>query len=88
MRDYFTDLSKVSDAGNLTKAGIYHFLERSEKTVMVVDCENSNPYKLYATLKNLDQEALLNKISKIILYNDVHAASAWKIPQQIYEYSY
>ena len=53
--DYFTDLSKVSDAGNLTKAGIYHFLERSEKTVMVVDCENSNPYKLYATLKNLDQ---------------------------------
>lgn len=77
--DYFTDLSKVSDAGNLTKAGIYHFLERSEKTVMVVDCENSNPYKLYATLKNLDQEALLNKISKIILYNDVHAASAWKI---------
>lgn len=77
--DYFTDLSKVSDAGNLTKAGIYHFLERSEKTVMVVDCENSDPYKLYATLKNLDQEALLNKISKIILYNDVHAASAWKI---------
>lgn len=77
--DYFTDLSKVSDAGNLTKAGIYRFLERSEKVVVVVDCENSDPYKLYATLNNLDQEALLNKISKIILYDDIHTTSAWKI---------
>lgn len=77
--DYFTDLSKVSDAGNLTKAGIYKFLDRSEQVVVVVDCENSDPYKLYATLNNLDQEALLSKISKIILYDDVHTTSAWKI---------
>lgn len=45
--DYFTDLSKVSDAGNLTKAGIYKFLDKSERVVVVVDCENSDPYKLY-----------------------------------------
>lgn len=77
--DYFTDLSKVSDAGNLTKAGIYKFLDKSEKVVVVVDCENSDPYKLYATLNNLNQEALLNKICKIILYDDVHTTSAWKI---------
>ena len=77
--DYFTDLSKVSDAGNLTKAGIYRFLDNAEKVVVVVDCENSDPYKLYATLNNLNQEALLDKISKIILYDDVHTTSAWKI---------
>ena len=77
--DYFTDLSKVSDAGNLTKAGIYNFLDRSERVVVVVDCENSDPYKLYATLNNLNQEALLNKICKIILYDDIHTTSAWKI---------
>ena len=77
--DYFTDISKVSDAGNLTKDGIYRFLDNSEKVVVVVDCENSDPYKLYATLNNLDQEALLDKISKIILFDDVHTTSAWKI---------
>ena len=77
--DYFTDPSKVSDAGNLTKAGIYRFLEHSNRTAVVVDCENSDPYKLYATLNNLNQEALLNKISKIILYNDIHTTTAWKI---------
>ena len=77
--DYFTDISKVSDAGEKTKAGIYHFLEQSSRVTVVVDCENSDPYKLYATLKNLNQEALLNKICKIILYNDVHTTTAWKI---------
>lgn len=77
--DYFLDLSKVSDAGNLTKAGIYRFLDNADKVAVVVDCENSDPYKLYATLNNLDQEALLDKISKIILYDDVHTTSAWQI---------
>ena len=77
--DYFTDLSKVSDAGNLTKASIYKFLDKGERVVVVVDCENSDPYKLYATLNNLNQEALLNKICKIILYDDIHTTSAWKI---------
>ncbi|MCI8477873.1 MAG: NYN domain-containing protein [Oscillospiraceae bacterium] len=77
--DYFYDLSKVSDAGNRTKDGIYQFLAHSTRTAVVVDCENADPYKLYATLNNLDQEALLDKIVKIILYNDIHAATTWKI---------
>ena len=77
--DRFHDLSKVSDAGNVAKAGIYRFLENSEGVVVLVDCENSDPYKLYATLNNLDQNALLSKIGKIVLYDDVHAASAWSI---------
>ena len=77
--DCFLDLSKISDAGNVAKSGIYRFLESSDKVVVMVDCENSDPYKLYATLNNLDQEALLNKISKIVLFDDIHAASAWKI---------
>jgi hypothetical protein len=77
-RDEFTDYSKVSDAGDATKGGIYDFLQDSEKTVIVVDCENSDPYKLCATLRNLDEHAM-NKIVKIILYDDVHSASAWSI---------
>ena len=52
--DEFTDLSKVSDVSALTKHNIYDFIEMSEKTVFVVDCENSDPYRLCATLRNLD----------------------------------
>lgn len=80
--DHFFDLSKITDAGDLTKAGIYHFLEQGDCAAIVVDCENSDPFKLYATLKNLDREALLSKISKIILYDDIHTTTAWKILEQ------
>ena len=80
--DCFTDMSKVTDAGLIAKNGIYDFLERSRKTAIVVDCENADPYKLYATLNNLDQVALLEKISKIILYDDRHTTAAWKILEQ------
>lgn len=77
--DSFGDTSKITDAGLATKEGIYKFLRESDRVCIMVDCENSDPYKLYATLKNLDQEMLLDKIDKIILYDDVHTSSAWKI---------
>ena len=54
--DYFTEYSKVSDAGSYIKGSIYEFIGSSEKVVVVVDCENSDPYKLCATLKNLDYQ--------------------------------
>jgi len=74
--DAFTEYSKVSDAGAFVN--IYDFVDESEKTVVVVDCENSDPYKLCATLRNLDNE-VMQKISRIILFDDVHTASAWRI---------
>ncbi len=76
--DYFTEYSRVSDAGDYIKNNIYDFINASEKTVLVVDCENSDPYKLCATLRNLDFE-IMRKISSIILFDDVHTATAWKI---------
>ncbi|MBQ8510940.1 MAG: hypothetical protein IJ493_13645 [Clostridia bacterium] len=76
--DEFADISKVSDAGSIIKNNIYEFINDSNKTVIVVDCENSDPYKLIATLNNLDRETV-SKISKIFLYNDIHASSAWKL---------
>ena len=78
-RDIFYDIGKVTDAGNITKNSVYDFLDNSERCTIVVDCENSDPYKLHATLHNLDQEALLSKIVKIILYDDIHTTSAWGI---------
>ncbi len=76
--DYFGELSKVSDAGDFVKGNIYDYIEDSEKVVLVVDCENSDPYKLVATLKNLNTE-YTQKIALIILFDDIHTASAWSI---------
>ena len=77
-KDTFTEHSKVQDAGAYVKNSIYDFINSSTKTVIVVDCENSDPYSLCATLKGLDYE-VMQKISKIILFDDVHTATAWGI---------
>ncbi len=76
--DSFSAYSKVSDAGDFVKHTIYDFIEKSQKSVIVVDCENSDPYKLCATLRNLDSD-IMQKISSIILFDDIHTATAWKI---------
>ena len=44
----------------------------------MVDCENSDPYKLCAALRELDQDTL-SRVSKVMLYDDSHSASAWRI---------
>ncbi len=76
--DYFTDYSNVSDVGSRIKEIIYQYIDSSEKIVVVVDCENSDPYKFCAALQNLDYE-YTKKISSIILFDDVHTASGWAI---------
>ena len=76
--DEFRDMSLVSDVSERTKSNIYSFIEDSDKTIFVVDCENSDPYALCAAIKNLDKERL-EKVEKIILYDDIHAASAWEM---------
>ena len=76
--DYFMDHSKVTDCGSLVKDTIHQFLWDSRRTVLMVDCENSDCYQLTATLKSLG-DAFLTKIKKIILVNDVHTSSGWDV---------
>ena len=76
--DRFAQYSKVSDVSSYVKGNIYDFISGSDKVVVVVDCENSDPYKLCATLKNLNYE-YTSKLVRIILFDDVHTASAWRI---------
>lgn len=76
--DTFTEYNRVSDVSGYVKGSIHEYLSASEHTVIVVDCENSDPYKLCATLKGLDHKNIA-KIAKIILFDDVHTASAWRI---------
>ena len=75
---FFGENSRVSDASDETKSSIYTYIDESNKIVFIVDCENSDPYDLCAAIKNLDADKLA-KIDKIILFDDVHAASAWEM---------
>lgn len=74
--DIFTDFTKYKDAHSETKNNIYDFIDRGYKTAIAVDCENSDVYKLYSVLKNLNQDEL-SKIEKIVLYDDYHTTSGW-----------
>lgn len=79
--DAFTDFNKVSNVDTTIKNNIYDFLKNSRQTVIVVDCENSDPYDLCATLNNLE-DYLRDKISKIMLFDDVHTSVAWQLLSQ------
>ncbi len=76
--DEFRELSMVLDADEDVKNSIYDFIGESGKTVLVVDCENSDPFRLIAMLTNLDRD-LVGRITKVILYNDVHASTGWNL---------
>lgn len=74
--DYFDDKSKYKTATDDIVDNIYDFIDDSEKVVVVVDCENSDVYKLYSMLTNLNRDEVL-KISKIMLFDDVHTTDGW-----------
>lgn len=77
-QDLFDDMSKVSDISDETRRAIYDFIDSSESVILAVDCENSSAYRLYAALSSLSQEEA-EKIDKILLYDDVHTSSTWKL---------
>lgn len=74
--DVFTDYTKYRDADDETRNNIYNFIDSSAKTAIAVDCENSNPFKLYSVLKGLNQEELA-RIEKITLYDDPNTTTGW-----------
>lgn len=67
---------KYRDASDDTKQNIYDFIHGSSSVVMVVDCENADPYKLYGVLRNLNPEDM-KLVQKIILFDDYHTTIAW-----------
>ena len=77
-KDEFKDLNLVQDIGSRAKESVYDFIDKSNRCVIIVECENSDPYDMCAALKGLD-EAEVAKIDKIILFDDINASSAWSI---------
>lgn len=72
----FADYERTADATEETKLDIYEFINAHEKTIIVVDCENSDVYKLAGVLKNLDEDEM-KRIVKILLFDDYHQNVGW-----------
>lgn len=75
--DYFADWSKVYDYAGLAKIDVKNFLANCMKAVLIVDCENSDPYMLCAAIKGLTGSGL-SKIRKVILIDDVNTTPGWE----------
>lgn len=76
--DEFNDFAKVSDVNEAVKQNIYDFLEKGDNIAVLVDCENSDPYKLVAAFQNLDK-GYTTKIKSIVLFDDINTVSTWEI---------
>lgn len=76
--DSFTDVSLVRDVGNVVKDNIADFIANSSKTIVAVDCENSDPIRLAAALSSLSKTGL-SKIEKVLLFDSDYTTSGWQV---------
>jgi hypothetical protein len=74
----FTEYGRVRDAGDAIKTSVHQFIESSEKTALIVDCENCDVYNLFSTLHNLSPQAV-EKLSKVILFDAEHTTGVWSL---------
>lgn len=79
--DCFTDFTKVTDACRAVKENLYTYLLRNPVTAMIVDCENSDPYRICAVLRNIQENCPegFSHIQKVVLYDDVNTSVTWRI---------
>ena len=74
--DEFRGTRYVTDASDADKNNIYEFIDGAKDAMIFVDCENIDPYCFAAMFYNLDATSL-KKIKQIVLFDDVHASTAW-----------
>lgn len=73
----FLDKSKYTDVSKSTINNINTFIKESNTVEIVVDCENTDVYKLYGFLNTLPKETI-RKINKVVLYDDANTVETWK----------
>ena len=74
--DTFNDYTKLHDVAEPVKTSIYNFIDAAGSVAIAVDCENSDPFKLYSVIKGLDADEMA-KINKLSLYDDANTTFAW-----------
>lgn len=84
--DYFADTSLVKDVGNIVLDNIASFIDNSERAIVVVDCENSDPIKLAAALSSLSKPGL-QKIHKVLLFDSDYTTDGWRVISETAEAS-
>lgn len=77
----FHDSSKVVNRSANFSVGFERFFEAAGDIYILVDCENTNVYKLYCMLLGIKEKFKdgFSKIRKICLYDDIHTTNAWKL---------
>ena len=76
--DQFNDWSLVKDAGDIVLDSIASFIDGSERAIVVVDCENSDPIRLAAALSSLSKNDL-SKIKKVLLFDSDYTTTGWQV---------
>ncbi|MBQ8162437.1 MAG: hypothetical protein IJ083_17055 [Clostridia bacterium] len=56
-QDTFEEFDRVADASMEDKQRLSSFMQRAEKIVLLVDCENSDPYRLCGMLRHMRENA-------------------------------
>ena len=74
--DMYISKSNYRDADEEVKERIYEFINDTDSIEIVVDCENSNPYKLCSVIAGLKRHEI-SKVQKIILFDDIHTDPGW-----------
>ena len=74
--DEFIDITKVKDIKGEKKEAVYSFLDAADHAVALVDCENTDPYQLFAAFTGLSDYK--DKISRLILIDDPHTVNIWR----------
>ncbi len=80
--DTFDNLSLLRNVGNIVSGNLCDFINNGTNIIMIVDCENSDPVKIYAVLSSLSPESL-KKINSIILIDGRFTSAAWKVLSRI-----
>ena len=76
--DSYITKSNYREADEDIKEKIYQFINNTDSVEIVVDCENSNPYKLCSVIAGLNRYEIA-KIQKIILFDDIHTNPGWDL---------
>ena len=74
--DDYISKSNYRVADEEVKEKIYQFINETDSVEIVVDCENSNPYKLCSVILGLKRNEI-SKIHKLILFDDIHTSPGW-----------
>lgn len=79
LRELYRSQNRLEEFEDMFEKGmscdlISFFLDESNKTTIVVDCENADIFKFYEMIKSINTE----KISKIMLFDGTKTMDAWK----------